>query len=36
VVAAIWTPVIAQIVVFSLAIVVIRLMPDGFAGRKKR
>jgi branched-subunit amino acid ABC-type transport system permease component len=36
VVAAIWTPVIAQIVVFSLAIVVIRLMPDGVTGRKKR
>ena len=36
VVAAIWTPVIAQIVVFSLAIVVIRLMPNGVTGRRKR
>ena len=36
VVAAIWTPVVAQIAVFSLAIVVIRLMPGGVTGRKKR
>jgi hypothetical protein len=34
--AAIWTPVVAQIVVFSLAIVVIRLLPDGVTGRWKR
>ena len=36
IVAAIWTPVTAQIVVFSLAIVVIRLMPNGITGRKKK
>jgi branched-chain amino acid transport system permease protein/urea transport system permease protein len=36
VVAAIWTPVIAQIAVFSLAIVVIRLLPGGVTGRKRR
>ena len=36
VVAAIWTPVIAQIAVFSLAIVVIRLMPGGVTGRRRR
>jgi branched-chain amino acid transport system permease protein/urea transport system permease protein len=36
VVAAIWTPVVAQIAVFSLAIIVIRFMPGGVTGRKKR
>lgn len=36
VVAALWTPVVAQIVVFTLAIVIIRLMPNGITGRRKR
>ena len=36
VVAAIWTPVVAQIAVFSLAIVVIRLLPGGVTGRRRR
>lgn len=35
VVAALWTPVVAQIVVFTLAIVIIRLMPSGITGRRK-
>lgn len=34
--AAIWSPVIAQITVFSLAIVVIRLLPNGVTGRRQR
>ncbi|SLN26969.1 urea ABC transporter permease subunit UrtB [Oceanibacterium hippocampi] len=36
VIAAVWTPVIAQILVFSLAIVVIRILPNGIAGWKKK
>lgn len=33
-VAAVWTQVIAQVVVFSLAIVIIRLFPEGLTGRR--
>ena len=33
-VAAIWTQVIAQVVVFSLAIIIIRLFPEGLTGRR--
>jgi urea transport system permease protein len=32
--ASIWTQVVAQVVIFSLAIVVIRLFPQGIAGRR--
>lgn len=35
VVSSIWTQVLAQIVVFSLAIVVIRLFPQGLTGRRR-
>ena len=34
VVASLWTQVVAQIVVFSLAIVVIRAFPQGLTGRR--
>jgi len=35
VIAALWTPVAAQIVVFSLAVVAIRLFPGGLTGRRR-
>jgi hypothetical protein len=35
VVASIWTQVVAQIAVFSLAIVIIRIFPRGLAGGRR-
>lgn len=34
--ASLWTPVIAQIIVFSLSIAIIRFLPDGLSGLRRR